>query len=146
MEIREIHKNELELLLQLYTHLHNNPASAVTTKIQNLWEYIIKDKNHHIIVAAKDNILVASCVLIIVPNLTNFQRPYALIENVVTHEQYRKRGYASEVLSFARNIAVSENCYKIMLLTGSKKESTLRFYEKAGYNKEDKTAFIQWLK
>ena len=28
---------------------------------------------------------------------------------------------------------------------GSKKESTLKFYEKAGYNKDDKTGFIQWL-
>jgi hypothetical protein len=32
-----------------------------------------------------------------------------------------------------------------MLMTGSKKESTLHFYKKAGYNAEDKTAFIQWL-
>ena len=33
----------------------------------------------------------------------------------------------------------------MMLLTGSKEESTLRFYERAGYNSKDKTAFIQWL-
>ena len=33
----------------------------------------------------------------------------------------------------------------MMLLTGSKKESTLKFYERAGYNSSDKTAFIQWL-
>lgn len=32
-----------------------------------------------------------------------------------------------------------------MLLTGSKKESTLKFYEQAGYNRNDKTAFIQWI-
>ena len=37
------------------------------------------------------------------------------------------------------------NCYKMMLLTGSKEERTLRFYENAGYNSSDKTAFIQWL-
>ena len=35
--------------------------------------------------------------------------------------------------------------YQMMLLTGSKKQSTLNFYEKAGYNSTDKTAFIQWL-
>lgn len=34
---------------------------------------------------------------------------------------------------------------KMMLLTGSKKESTLDFYRKAGYNSDDKTAFIQWI-
>ena len=33
----------------------------------------------------------------------------------------------------------------MMLLTGSKKKSTLDFYRKAGYNSEDKTAFIQWV-
>lgn len=37
------------------------------------------------------------------------------------------------------------NCYKMMLLTGSKEKSTLGFYTKAGYNSTDKTAFIQWL-
>jgi len=33
----------------------------------------------------------------------------------------------------------------MMLLTGSKEEATLKFYEGAGYNSSDKTAFIQWL-
>jgi len=33
----------------------------------------------------------------------------------------------------------------MMLLTGAKDERTLRFYESAGFNREDKTAFIQWL-
>jgi hypothetical protein len=30
-------------------------------------------------------------------------------------------------------------------MTGSKENSTLRFYEHAGYNQHDKKAFIQWL-
>jgi hypothetical protein len=50
-----------------------------------------------------------------------------------------------ECLDYARKIAEKENCYKMMLLTGSKKSETLYFYEKAGYNSTDKTAFIQWL-
>ena len=46
---------------------------------------------------------------------------------------------------YAREIALKENCYKLMLLTGSKQESRLNFYRKAGYNSEDKAAFIQWI-
>lgn len=42
-------------------------------------------------------------------------------------------------------IALKENCYKLMLLTGSKQDSTMDFYRKAGYNSEDKKAFIQWI-
>ncbi len=48
-------------------------------------------------------------------------------------------------MNFAKEIARRENCYKMMLLTGSKNTDTLYFYEQAGYNKNDKTAFIQWL-
>lgn len=43
-----------------------------------------------------------------------------------------------------RNCEKSD-CYKMMLLTGSKEQKTLDFYENAGYNSADKTAFIQWL-
>ena len=92
-----------------------------------------------------DGKIVASCVCVIIPNLTRSIRPYAFIENVVTHSDYRGKGYATEVLNYAKNIAENTNCYKMMLLTGSKKETTLNFYSNAGYNSTDKKAFIQWL-
>ena len=64
---------------------------------------------------------------------------------MVTHPDYRKKGLATACLDYAKGIAEKEGCYKIMLLTGSKEESTLRFYERAGFNRNDKTAFIRWL-
>ena len=132
-------------MMRLYTQLHNNPIPQETEEIKALWDGIIRDRNHHIIVAEEEGSIVSSCVCVIIPNLTHARRPYALIENVVTHEAYRKRGLATLCLNFARDIARKENCYKIMLLTGSKEESTLNFYRQAGYNSEDKTAFIQWI-
>jgi len=81
--------------------------------------------------------------MIIVPNLTHYQRPYALIENVVTDVDYRNKGIATSCLNYAKEIAVQNNCYKIMLMIKSKKNSTLSFYKKAGYNSEDKIAFIR---
>ena len=84
-------------------------------------------------------------VCVIIPNLTRNIRPYAFVENVVTHSDYRGKGYATDCLNFAKAIAEKENCYKMMLLTGSKKESTMNFYRGAGYNSSDKTAFIQWI-
>ena len=106
---------------------------------------IIQDKDHHLIVNEIDGKIISSCVCVIIPNLTRNVRPYAFVENVVTHADFRGNGYAGECLDYARKIAEKENCYKMMLLTGSKKSETLHFYEKAGYNSTDKTAFIQWL-
>lgn len=52
---------------------------------------------------------------------------------------------AKDVMDWHNQIAKENNCYKMMLLTGSKEESTLNFYRNAGYNSTDKTAFIQWI-
>ena len=143
--VREICENELKELLKLYLHLHEQSVPEMTENLMNTWNAIINDRNHHIIVKIADGKIVASCVCVIIPNLTRGVRPYAFIENVVTDKAYRGRGYATECLDFAKEIAVRENCYKMMLLTGSKEKKTLDFYERAGYNSTDKTAFIQWL-
>lgn len=143
--VREIFENELEQLLQLYLYLHEKSVPEMTEHLKNTWNTIIQDKNHHIIVNEVDGKIVSSCVCVIIPNLTRNIRPYAFVENVVTHGDYRGKGYATECLNYAREIAEKTNCYKMMLLTGSKEEKTLNFYSNAGYNSSDKTAFIQWI-
>lgn len=143
--IREILEHDLNSLLTLYMQLHDNSLPENTQELQILWKQILNDANHHIIIAEEDGKIVSSCVCVIIPNLTHNQRPYAFVENVITDEAYRKRGLATACLNYAKAIAQKENCYKLMLLTGSKKESTLNFYEQAGYNRNDKTAFIQWI-
>lgn len=145
MNIRKAQSADLPQLLELYTHLHNNPVPPLDDRLAAVWREILSDKNQHIAVGVVGGTLVSSCVVVIVPNLTHDQRPYALIENVVTHAAYRGKGYASQLLQYAKDLAASRGCYKIMLMTGSKEESTWRFYEKAGYNRMDKTAFVQWL-
>jgi GNAT superfamily N-acetyltransferase len=146
MNVRLAQKADLVQLLELYKQLHDNYSMPFFNEaLEKLWEDILEDKNHNIIVGLIGGQIVSSCVILIVPNLTHNQCPYALIENVITHELYRNKGYATELLNFAKEIAQDQNCYKIMLMTGSKQEETLKFYEKAGYNRNDKTAFIQWL-
>ena len=143
--VREVAENELNELLQLYLFLHEKSVPEMTEHLKRTWDSIIKDENHHIIVKEIDGKIVSSCVCVIIPNLTRNIRPYAFVENVVTHIDHRGKGYATECLNYAKKIAQKNNCYKMMLLTGSKEEKTLDFYRQAGYNSTDKTAFIQWL-
>ena len=143
--IREADKNDLDGILQLYLYLHEKSIPEDSEHLRNMWGSIINDKNYHMIVCEVEGKIVASCVCVIIPNLTRNVWPYAFIENVVTHGDYREKGYATDCLNFARKIAEENNCYKMMLLTGSKEESTLNFYRNAGYNSSDKTAFIQWI-
>lgn len=145
MMIREITEKDYDGLMTLYMQLHDNPLPEETEYFMALWKRILHDKDHHIIVAEEDGKIISSCVCVIIPNLTHNGQPYAFVENVITDKEYRRQGFAAACLNYAREIALKENCYKLMLLTGSKEEGTLNFYRKAGYNSEDKTAFIQWL-
>ena len=143
--VREIKENELVWILKLYEQLGDNPFPKDNDNLNDTWKKIINDSNYHIVVCIEDEKIVSSCTLVIIPNLTHNVRPYAFVENVVTDINYRKKGKASKCLDYAKKIANENNCYKIMLLTGSKKESTLNFYKQAGYNMKDKPAFITWL-
>lgn len=140
--VREINENDFTGLSELYMHLHNNKPIAHNETNMELFKQILSDKNHHIVVAEENGKIISSCVCVIIPNLTHNQQPYALIENVVTHKAYRKKGLASKCLAYAKEIAYNNNCYKIMLLTGSKKRSVHKFYQKNGFNRFEKTGYI----
>ena len=140
--IREVAEVELPALLHLHAHLNPNDPALPLDKAAEIWEPIVQDSNHHVYGVYWEENLVATCELIVIANLTRGGRPYALIENVVTHSDHRRRGFATAVLKHALEAAWERNGYKVLLMTGSKNEATLRFYENAGFKRGDKTGFV----
>ena len=108
--ITEINDSELSSLLELYTELGDNPIPKIDDSIKAKWKSMVNDKNYHIVVAKENNKIVSTCTVIIIPNLTHNQRPYAFIENVVTSKEFRKKGYGTAVLNYAKDISIKENC------------------------------------
>ena len=142
LTLREISDGELLALLSLYAHLHPEDEALPPDEAASLWHTLKLDPNQHFLGAYWNGFLVATCTLIVIPNLTRGGRPYGLIENVVTHPDCRRRGLGTAVLKHALQIAWKYNCYKVMLLTGSQNEATLRFYDKAGFERGIKTGFV----
>jgi GNAT superfamily N-acetyltransferase len=143
--IRPIKQDEVHQLLELYKYLHKEDPELNLLEINSLWEQIYNDKNMHYLVVDVGGRLVATCVLILIPNLTRNARPFGIIENVVTHRDFQRKGYGTKLLRKALDIAREHNCYKVMLLTGSKEAETLRFYENAGFTMGVKTGLIATL-
>lgn len=141
-EIRPIQRSELEALLTLYKYLNPEDPPVDEQILYAIWDQFIHDPKITCIVVEEGGQLIASCTLVMVPNLTRSARPYGLIENVITHPNFRKRGIGKQILQHALNLAWEQNAYKVMLLTGRNDEKVFQFYENAGFKRGLKTGFI----
>lgn len=139
--IRPARPEDLPQVLDLYRHLNPDDPQPDATKAESAWSALMGSEFTTVVVADASGELVSTCTLLIVPNLTRGVRPYGLIENVVTHPGHRRTGLGQAVLSAALNAAWGADCYKVMVATGSRREETLRFYEKAGFTCGGKTFF-----
>jgi GNAT superfamily N-acetyltransferase len=143
VNVRELQAHELPQILALYEHLHRSdepppaPASAAA-----VWAEAMSNPRCRYFGGFEGKELLSSCTIMVIPNLTRGCRPYALIENVVTHRQHRNKGWGTAVLHQALGFAWEQGCYKVMLLTGSMEESVFQFYEGAGFSRHGKQAFV----
>jgi GNAT superfamily N-acetyltransferase len=126
--------------MELYWHLI--PANPVLEQkcATEIWEKFLRYEGSSTFVGVREGIFVATCTLVVIPNLTRGGASYALIENVVTHADHRGRGCGKAVLQAAVSAAWALGSYKLMLLSGSKNPATLDFYESAGFERS-KTGF-----
>ncbi|MBY4632560.1 GNAT family N-acetyltransferase [Rhizobium croatiense] len=138
--IRPATAGDLPGLAVLYRHL--NPTDPVLDKAmaEERFSAILAHPGMTVFIAFAGDVAAATATLIVVPNLTRGGASYALIENVVTHTDHRRHGYAGAVIGHAVEQAWKAGCYKVMLLTGSKNPATLRFYENCGFI-QDKTGY-----
>jgi GNAT superfamily N-acetyltransferase len=138
--IRAALPSDLEGLLNLYPHLNPSDEPISRDLATARLGAINQIPGSTVLLGLLHDELVASCTLIVIPNLTNGGKPYGLIENVVTDARHRGQGYGTRILRAAVAAAWEAGCYKVMLLTGSKQPSTLKFYENAGFE-QSKTGF-----
>lgn len=130
---KSIDANDLKVLYFEYLTQYPPKEEQNMNIWQNLLDKFEKDENMHLLVVEEDGKVVSSVQMAIIETLTHNVRPFAVIENVVTHINYRNKGYASALLERASEIAREHRCYKVSLETGSNKESTLNFYRNNGF-------------
>ena len=148
MIIREATPEDAQALKILYfDHLTKYPPAEEQDMEtwKGLLEEYSQDPYNYILVIEEDGQVVSSVQLGIVRSLTHNVRPFAVAENVVTHADYRQRGYASALLQKAAEIAKKYNCYKLSLETGSNRESTLNFYRRNGFAIDEKHSCLMRL-
>lgn len=145
VQFREATTDDLHGLLTLYTQLNDNEMPVVDDRVKAVWQRMLQQTCIHTLVAEETGRLLSTVTVTILDSLTHGQRPYALVEYVVTDRAHRGRGLAQSLLELARQTAANAGCYKIMLVTGQSEPGVHRLYRRAGYSAEGKTAYSQYL-
>ncbi|WP_428926763.1 N-acetyltransferase family protein [Marinibacterium sp. SX1] len=148
LTIRSAGEADIPRLLDLYRHLNPDDLPADPKQARDALARLVVIPGSAVLLAEDTDpteaggagTLVGSVTLVVIPNLSRSAAPYALIENVVTHAEHRRRGIGRALLHDAARRAWAEGCYKVMLMTGSTRPSTLAFYRAAGFT-QDKTGF-----
>lgn len=141
--IRELQKNDLKKLMMLYRTLHPNDENIINQSILENFDEMQRNPHFtkYFVIELSDKII-ASCCISVIPNLTRGGKPYAVIENVITDPDYRRNGYGTKIMKHAIDYARQSNCYKVMLLSNAKRKAAHQFYEKLGFDPEDKNGYI----
>jgi GNAT superfamily N-acetyltransferase len=143
---RAAREDDLPDLLALYRMLNPDDAVPDPDEVADLWAEMQADDDQTHVVVESDGRLVAACLLSVTKNLSRGARPWAVIENVVTHTEYRQRGFGRRVVEAAVDRARERDCYKVMLLTGSDEGWKHEFYESCGFDADAKTGFTMDLR
>ncbi len=133
MNIRKIVLEEIKGVLVLIDE-YDRPKSPWPNeeKVVSIFSSLI-ESGGCVVGAFENKKLIGTCTLNVCPNFSWSGRPYAVIENVIVSKEHRNKGVGKAILTYSKELARDIGCYKVALMTGSKRETTLKFYESAGF-------------
>jgi len=132
--------SDLQTILSLYEYLHAADLPIEGDVAQKNIEDIVGTPGLEIMIAEYEGNAVATCYLNVIGNLTRGGKSYGVIENVVTHPNYRQRGFGRELLEHVLDRAWRADCYKVMLMTGN--AANISFYQSVGFDASAKFALL----
>ncbi|MEM7018482.1 MAG: GNAT family N-acetyltransferase [Pseudomonadota bacterium] len=141
-QVREAQPNDFDGVMRLYRQLQPRDPVLTNGADKKVFQAILQNPDLYLFVLIKTDLVVATTYLNIIPNITRSASPYAVIENVVTDEALRGTGVGKQLMQYTLQFAWDEGCYKVMLQTGSKQESTHGFYRACGFSGDEKKGYL----
>lgn len=139
---RLAYATDLTGILQLFEASEVSHPAEPHSRAEEIWLTTLSRTGVSVFVSEATERIVATCMLIVAPNLLRGGRQHGFIENVVTHPDFRGRGHGSAVLAAALDQAWQEDCHHVLLQSGRADERVHTFYEKAGFVPGLRTGYV----
>ena len=123
--IRKATPDDANALYELYVNHLMTTTMPGEPKDMSMWQAQIavfnNDPFYHVLIGEINGQIVSSVSVFIVEGFTQEKKSCAIIENMVTHTDHRRRGYITALMKSAGEIADAHACDKILLMFRGKR-------------------------
>jgi ribosomal protein S18 acetylase RimI-like enzyme len=141
--IRPANSDDLDAILNLYGELEKGNRLALSAA-DFIFKKLGRYPNYKIYVAVIEGKTIGTFSLLIMDNLAHMGMPSGIVENVVVHSEWRRRGIARQMMAFAMELSRKARCYKLVLSSDLNREVAHRFYEAIGFERHGYSYMVRW--
>ena len=96
-------------------------------------ERLASDQNQHLVVAVRDDRVVGTLQLAIIPGLSRRGATRSIIEGVRIHADERGSGLGTQLIEWAIDESRRQDCQLVQLTSDKTRTDAHRFYERLGF-------------
>ncbi|MFF4270575.1 GNAT family N-acetyltransferase [Streptomyces sp. NPDC001536] len=96
-------------------------------------ERLAADPNQHLVVAVREDRVVGTLQLTIIPGLSRRGSTRSIIEGVRIHADERGSGLGTQLIEWAVDESRRQNCQLVQLTSDATRTDAHRFYERLGF-------------
>ncbi|WP_405928963.1 GNAT family N-acetyltransferase [Streptomyces griseus] len=136
LEIRPVAPGDLAAVVAM---LADDPLGAQRESPDDLTPYrealqrLADDPNQHVVVAVREDRVVGTLQLTIIPGLSRRGATRSIIEGVRIHGDERGSGLGTQLIQWAVDESRRQNCQLVQLTSDVTREDAHRFYERLGF-------------
>ncbi len=136
LEIRPAAPGDLPEIVAM---LADDPLGAQRESPDDLTPYtaaltrLTADPNQHVVVAVRDDRVVGTLQLTVIPGLSRRGSTRAIIEGVRIHADERGSGLGTQLIEWAIGESRRQNCQLVQLTSDNTRTDAHRFYERLGF-------------
>ena len=134
-------EGDLESLMELFAASEVSDHAQPIERAREIWAETITGDATDVFVAVEGERVAATCMLITVPNLLRGGRRLGVLENVVSHPDFRHGGFGRAVVEAALQAAWDKDCFHVLMQSGRQDPAVHRFYQALGFIPGLRTAY-----
>lgn len=131
IEIRVAKREELPKVVTLYNLMWVGKKPIDIKTGENIFDRMQK-RSQAMYVVTLDGRVVGTFMVLIKADDDGLQ---CVVENVVVHPKYQRRGIGKQVMAFVTEKCKEEGCHRLVVSSSDKRESSAQFYESQGFER-----------